>query len=246
MLAVDIRAAENVFVVTPDGAITVDDIAGFNDRINTYINTHDQVPNLVVHASSLPHWKNFHALAAHFKFIKNHHTIVQKVAIVSDSKLLWLARIFVDHFTGAKVRRFPETAFDDAVGWVQMEDDHPGELVAIEGLPDDVIAFDAKGLITAQDYRNTLVPLVKTKLKAHDKLKLLFVVGDWFDGYSAGALWDDARFGVSHFTTFSKMALVSDVEWVRHSAKLFGPLMPTEVMVFHNSEIADAKSWISG
>jgi hypothetical protein len=83
-------------------------------------------------------------------------------------------------------------------------------------------------------------------LKQHDKLKLLFVAGPYFDSYSAGAMWDDARFGLAHITTFSKLALVTDHDWLRHSVKLFGALMPTEIMVFSMTELDDARAWIRG
>jgi hypothetical protein len=245
MINIDIKERENIFVLTPDGAIGADDIAAVNEQVNTYINTCDRIPNLVVRASSLPHWKDFQALAAHFKFIKNHHKVVKKVAIVSDSSLIWLIRPIVNQFTGAKVRRFPERAFDDAVNWAEMEEDHPGEFLLIEGLPDDVIGIDARGLITSVDYEEMLVPLVETKLQTHDKLKVLLVAGQYFDGFSGGAMWDDARLGLSHFTTFSKMALVTDVQWLRNAAKFFGPFLPTEVSVFNLDELDDAKVWIT-
>lgn len=41
-----------------------------------------------------------------------------------------------------------------------------------------------------------------------------------------------------------KLALVTNVDWIRKSAKLFGSLMPTEVMVFDVEDLEDAKEWI--
>jgi hypothetical protein len=244
MLNVDIRDRANIVIVTPDGPIKAADIGKMAEQINGYINEHDRVPNLVIVAKSLPHWSNFEALGEHLNFVKNHHQIVRKVALVSDSKLLWLARTVVDRFTGAKVRRFTVEALDDAVAWAEIEEDHPGGIVEIGGLPDDVIGLDFKGLITSRDYTETLVPLVTNKIKKHDKIKLICVLGDYFDGYSAGAMWDDLRFGLGHLATFSKLALVTDEDWIRHGAKFFGSLMRTEIMVFHNSELGEAKSWI--
>jgi len=244
MLNVDIKDRANIVVVSPDGPLQAADIDNMAEQINAYINEHDRVPNLVIYAKSLPHWANFDALGKHLKFVENHHEIVKKVALVSDSKLLWLAKILVGHFIGAKVRRFTEEAYDAAVAWAEVEEDHPGGIVQIDDLPDDVIGLDFKGLITSQDYSKTLVPLVKEKLKGYDKIKLICVLGDYFDGYSAGAIWDDLRFGLGHLTTFSRLALVTDEDWLRHGAKFFGLLMHTEVMVFRNSELDEAKTWI--
>jgi hypothetical protein len=49
-----------------------------------------------------------------------------------------------------------------------------------------------------------------------------------------------------HLGDFSKIAVVSDIEWVRQSVKLFAPFMPAPVQIFHNSDIENANLWIIG
>ncbi len=244
MIDIETRRSENVFVLTPKGSLSAEDIRTVASTIDNYINEHDAVPSLVFRLSELPHWKDLEAMAAHFKLVRDHHKVIPKVALVSDSGLLALVRVLVDQFTGARIRRFPEDAFDDAVNWAAMEGDHPGSFVVLDDLPSDVIGLDARGLISAADYRETLEPLVEEKLKQHDKLKMLLIAGPYFDGYSAGALWDDAKFGLTYITTFSKLALVSDEDWLHNSVKLFGAFMPTQVMVFPTGKLDEAKAWI--
>lgn len=245
MLSIDIRVRDNIALISPDGAISTQDIERLAEQVDGYINESDKVPNLVIQTKGIPHWSDLEAMGKHLKFVRNHHNIVRKVALVSDSKLLWLAKSIVGNFTGAKVRQFPEEALDDAVAWAMVEEDHPGSVEVIGGLPDDVVGLDFRGLITAQDYSGSIQPVVEEKLERHDKLKMICVLGDYFDGYSAGAVWDDMSFGLSHFTTFAKLALVTDEEWVRQGAKVFGMLMPTDVMVFQNSQLDQAKAWIA-
>ncbi len=151
MLEIEIKARDNIFIVTAGGRISADQIKDLTMKVNTYINETDQVPNLVLHTKSVPFWADFNALRKHLHFIKNHHQLVKKIAIVSDSKFLWLAKSVVDHFVGAKVRRFNEDAIDDAVAWAQTEEDHPGAISEIEGLPRDVVGIDIRGLITSYD-----------------------------------------------------------------------------------------------
>lgn len=244
MIEIEINERDNIVIARPKDSLTADDLTAFAEKLNGYINKHDQVPNLVFHAPSIPHWEGIDALKRHFKLVRDHHRLIKKVAVVSDSKLIWLLKPIADHFTAAKIRRFSEDAFDDAVNWAKMEDDHPGEFSIIEGLPDDVVAIDARGLITAQDYDKILLPLVDSKLEKHDKLKFLMLAGKYFDGYSGGAMWDDAKFGLMHMRSISKIALVTDVGWLRKGTKLFGPLIPAEVMVFDLNELDDAKEWI--
>ena len=243
-MKIEIVSKENLFVISPEGTITEDDIEQLVESVNGYINTYDKVPSLVIVATNAPTWESFEALKSHIKFVRERQRIVPKVAFVTDSRLLSIAHPLADVFTSAKIRRFKAEALDDALNWAAMEEDHPGAITELEGFPRDVIALRFSGLITSADYTASLVPLIDAAAKDHDKLKLLCVLDQYFDGYSAGAMWDDMRFGFSHLTTFSKLALVTDIEWIRKSAKLFGSLMPTEVMVFDVEELDDAKRWI--
>ena len=115
MIDIDIRRAENVFVLRPQGAISADDFKSVASTIDGYINEHDAVPRLVFRLDELPHWKDLEAMIAHFHLVKDHHKVIPKVAIVSDSSALALLRPVVDLFTGAKIRRFPAAALDDAL-----------------------------------------------------------------------------------------------------------------------------------
>ena len=142
------------------------------------------------------------------------------------------------------MRHFPEEKIAAAREWVRADDDHPGRFEEIEGLPSDVVALKVSGIVTSQDYRDMLVPLVEAKLKNHDKLKFLVVVDDDFISYSPEATWDDARFGFSHWADFGRIAVVTDIGWIRTATRLFAPLMPAELHIFALDEVEDAKSWI--
>ncbi|MBV1927849.1 MAG: STAS/SEC14 domain-containing protein, partial [Rhodobacteraceae bacterium] len=120
-----------------------------------------------------------------------------------------------------------------------------GRFVVLDGYPDDVVAIKAEGRITSADYEETLIPMTEAAIKAHSKVKLLYWCGEDFTGFSAGAAWDDARFGMVNMSKFSKLAFVSDVGWLRESIKLFGPLIPGSVQVFGNDDIKKAITWIS-
>lgn len=244
MISIEQHPDDGIFVVSPDGPISSSDIAELNRQVSDYINANDRVPNLVLRAEHFPAWKDFDAVSDHIRFVRDHHKLVRKVAIVTDSRLVWLVRPLIDSFTGAKIRRFTAGDYEKAYSWARTEEDDIGKFEPIEGLPGDVVAFSTIGTITAQDYREVFEPAVDEKLKQHDKLKCLLVAGPELDGFSAGAIWDDARFGLSHFTTFSKIALVTDIDWLRTAAKMFGSLMPADLMVFGCDEIDDAKEWI--
>ncbi|QSH39971.1 STAS/SEC14 domain-containing protein [Lentisphaerota bacterium ZTH] len=117
-------------------------------------------------------------------------------------------------------------------------------LEIIKGLPENILGFTAIGDVTAEDYERFLIPLVEEKLKKFDKLNLLYHLGDKFDSFSAHAMWDDAKVGLSHLGSWNKIAVVSDVSWIRGSAKIFGFMMPCHVKVFHDNQLDKAKAWL--
>jgi len=112
-------------------------------------------------------------------------------------------------------------------------------------LPDNVAGFTATGEVSADDYESVLVPAIEAKLKERDKIRLLYYLGPDFTGINAGAMWDDARVGLRHITAWEKIAVVTDVDWIRGAVKFFGFAMPGKVRVFTNGQLSEAKEWIT-
>lgn len=115
---------------------------------------------------------------------------------------------------------------------------------AIPDLPADVLGFTAKGTLTASDYESVIVPAVEAHLARYGRIRFLYHLGPGFSGFEAAAAWDDARLGLRHIAGWERMALVTDVEWIRLAVRLFGLAIPGHVRVFHERELADAKRWV--
>ena len=116
---------------------------------------------------------------------------------------------------------------------------------SLTGLPENVIGFSARGMVTAEDYEQHIVPAVEEALQKSGKLRLLYHLGEEFVGFKAGALWEDAKVGLSHLAAWERIAVVTDVDWLRSVTKAFGFAMPGEVRVFANSEIEAARDWLA-
>lgn len=119
-----------------------------------------------------------------------------------------------------------------------------GGFEVLQGFPADVVAVSAHGRITAQDYETVLVPLVTRTAKAEGKVKLFYMLGSEFGGVTAGAAWDDAKLGLLHLGDFARIAVVTDIEWIRLGVKMFAPLLRCPVHLFALSEAETAKAWI--
>jgi hypothetical protein len=115
----------------------------------------------------------------------------------------------------------------------------------IKNLPENVIGFNAKDQVTGDDYEKVLIPLVEEKLKKFKKLNLLYHLGDEFEKFEPRAMWDDAKVGIMHLHSWNKIAVVTDVSWIRGTSKVFAFLIPCEVKIFANKEIDEAIKWVS-
>ncbi len=113
----------------------------------------------------------------------------------------------------------------------------------IDGLPPDVLAIEATGKVTHEDYHNTLIPRAEAMM-ANGPIRMLYVIGRDFTGYELEALWDDSKFGIQHWHDFSHVAVVADQVWLRASVSMFTPFFHGEVRLFKLSELDAAKAWI--
>jgi hypothetical protein len=113
------------------------------------------------------------------------------------------------------------------------------------GTPENLVIAIAHGKVTAADYDNTLIPAIEAKLKTQKKVRLLYELDNDFAGFTAGALWDDAKLGLSHLTAFEAVAIVTDVHWIADAAKLFAFFLRCPVKVFASDKRIDAEEWVA-
>jgi hypothetical protein len=111
--------------------------------------------------------------------------------------------------------------------------------------PENVVAFVCKGQVTKGDYDNVLVPAVTTALKTHDKVRLYYETAGDFGGVDPGAMWADFKVGMEHLTRWERIAVVTDVDWIRHTMQFFSFMMPGATKVFPRAQAAQAREWIA-
>jgi len=128
---------------------------------------------------------------------------------------------------------------------MKMNKSKPGHFEILQGIARDVVAVSASGHISGHDYEAVLIPLVEEGIRREGKIKLLYVIGPEFEGFSAGAAWDDTKLGLLHMRSMARIAVVSDLQWVRLGMKAFAPMIPCPVRVFHVAELDAAKAWIA-
>jgi hypothetical protein len=115
----------------------------------------------------------------------------------------------------------------------------------LKNFPGNVVALSAKGRVTKEDYEKVVIPAVEKAIAQHDKVRLYYQIGPDFSGIDPGAMWADTKVGMGHFLRWERIAVVTDIDWIRLSVTAFGFLMPAQVSVYSTAEAAGARKWIS-
>ncbi len=116
----------------------------------------------------------------------------------------------------------------------------------IPNLPAGTIGFRAVGVVHSDDYKQVLDPAIDAAVAAHEKVNLVYVLGDGFDRYSLGAMWQDARMVGVPRDTWGRLALVTDHTGLGEAVHLLAFLIPGEFRVFPATGEADAIEWVAG
>ena len=125
----------------------------------------------------------------------------------------------------------------------------------LKGYPDGVLAISGKGRVTAEDYRDVLIPEANRRIGKHGTIRLFCHLGPEFAGLTAGAAWSDLKLGISRWNQIDRIAVVTDVEWIADALRLFAPIFHHAINIlrwgehrpvrsFPNSELRAASDWI--
>jgi len=110
------------------------------------------------------------------------------------------------------------------------------------GLPPGVLGFEVEGELHADDYRDVLLPAIDAVIQRGEKIRIVLVFKS-LDGLSGGALWQDLKMGAGHLTSWKRIALVTDIDWMRRLTDAFGWMTPGDLKHFPLAEREQAIAW---
>ena len=115
----------------------------------------------------------------------------------------------------------------------------------LSGFPDNVIALSGTGRITRDDYVATVIPAVDAALKRNKEIRLYYEIGPEFESFDPTAAWEDFKVGMEHISRWQRVAVVTDVDWIKHTMQIFSFLLPGDMRVFPTADTDEARSWIA-
>ena len=113
----------------------------------------------------------------------------------------------------------------------------------LEEGPGNSVLVRLEGKLNRGDYE-LFAPEIDRLTAEHGKIRMLVELVD-FHGWTAGALWEDTKFGVRHFTDIERLAIVGDNKWEEGMAVFCKPFTFAKVRYFDRSELDRAKAWLA-
>jgi hypothetical protein len=106
-----------ILFLHPRSALDADDFTELSAVVDPYIVEHGGLNAVVIEAPAFPGWDTLGAMAAHFRFVRDHQKLVKKVAVVTDSPIGTALEHLAAHFVAAKVEHFAADKIADAKAW---------------------------------------------------------------------------------------------------------------------------------
>ena len=119
MLAHQLSRETGVLTLAPSGPLTAADFAAVAAEVDPWIAVHGALSGVLIHARAFPGWENFAGLVSHLRFVRDHHRLIRRIAVVSDSTLLAFAPKLANHFVSAEVRAFDGAERAAALAWIE-------------------------------------------------------------------------------------------------------------------------------
>jgi hypothetical protein len=105
-----------------------------------------------------------------------------------------------------------------------------------------LMCIKLSGKLTDAEYKN-LIPQVESIIEEFGKIKFYINMLD-FDGWEWRVAWDDFAFGIKHWNSFEKLAIVGDTRWVELAALVGAKITKADVKFFGSSQESEALTWV--
>jgi len=119
-------------------------------------------------------------------------------------------------------------------------------LTILTDVPAGVLGVEATGKLTTSDYKDVLAPAIADATRDGAKLHVVIVFPGEFGGMEAGAMWQDLSMGIHAWSSWERIALVTDLGWMRDALRLFAWATPGEARAFELAERDQAIAWVAG
>jgi hypothetical protein len=114
----------------------------------------------------------------------------------------------------------------------------------IEDMPVGTVGFERIGEVEDDDWEHVVEPVLRQVIADGGKIRLLYLLGRRAGEIEGEAMGADAEFRARHASSFERVAVVGDEDWMRPALATLSFLLPGKAKGFRTAELADAKAWL--
>jgi hypothetical protein len=115
----------------------------------------------------------------------------------------------------------------------------------ITDMPAGTMGFEAVGEVEDDDWEQAVEPVLRSEIAEGQKVRLLYLIGPDAREVEGDAVSAEAGFRARHATSFDRVAVVSDEDWVRPALRVLSFLLPGKARGFAVRDLGAAKAWLA-
>lgn len=115
----------------------------------------------------------------------------------------------------------------------------------MKDMPAGTIGFEAIGEVEDDDWEKSVEPVLRHEMAEGQKIRLLYLLGAEARDVEGDAVTADTGFRARHATSFERVAVVSDEDWMRPAVRALSALLPGKAKAFRVHDLVAAKAWLA-
>jgi hypothetical protein len=118
MLDYTLDAENSILFIRPKSSLSESDFVRLAKTVDPHIAAGGALGGIIIEAPGFPGWESVGAMAAHFRFVQDHHKQIRRVALITDSAHGTVAENLASHFVSAEIKSFRSGDLEAAKQWV--------------------------------------------------------------------------------------------------------------------------------
>lgn len=115
----------------------------------------------------------------------------------------------------------------------------------ITEMPAGTMGFEAVGEVEDDDWEEAVEPVLRREMAEGQKIRLLYLIGAEARDVEGDVMTADTGFRARHATSFERVAVVSDEDWMRPALRMLSALLPGKARGFRVRDLEEAKAWVA-
>jgi hypothetical protein len=112
-------------------------------------------------------------------------------------------------------------------------------------MPVGTVGFEAVGEVEDDDFERAVEPVLRGEIADGRKIRLLYLLGPGMREYEGDTLAEEIKFAARHPTSYERVAVVSDEDWLRPALRVLSVLVPGQLRAFPVAQLAAAREWLA-